>query len=60
MPKLIIDKEKCMGFGVCVSLCPQMFKLNNEGKSEVIDQNASCDYQKAIDSCPTQAISLEE
>jgi len=60
MPKIKIDLDKCQGFGVCVSLCPKVFKLGNDGKSQVIDENcAECDCQKAVDSCPTQAISLE-
>ncbi|HTX86973.1 MAG TPA: ferredoxin [Candidatus Nanoarchaeia archaeon] len=61
MPKIIIDREKCQGYGVCVSICPQVFQLDKEGKSMVINQDCqNCDCQRAASSCPTQAISIEE
>jgi ferredoxin len=61
MSKLIVDQNKCQGYGVCVSICPKLFQLNKEGKSEVINQDYSgSDYERAIASCPTQAISIKE
>ena len=60
MPKIIVDKEKCQGYGTCVSICPKVFKLDENGKSEVISQDCDdCDCKRAIDSCPVQAISME-
>lgn len=54
-----VDKELCIGCGACVALCPDSFKLNNEGKSEAISQdNLEC-AKKAAESCPVQAISVE-
>jgi len=61
MPKIIVDKVKCQGYGVCVAICPQVFRLDAQGKSEVINQDCqNCDCERAIASCPTQAISLEQ
>lgn len=54
-----INKQKCLGCGVCINLCPEVFELKN-GKSTVkekVDFKKYKDYIKqAIDSCPAQAI----
>ena len=52
-----IDKEKCIGCGLCASVCEEVFKMNEDGKSEVIsDKKLPC-VKEAIDSCPVEAIS---
>lgn len=58
--KVYVDKDTCIGCGVCEGLCPEVFKLNDEGKAEVIvpETEASC-AQDAADSCPVQAIKVE-
>jgi ferredoxin len=61
MKKLIVDQEKCIGCGSCVSICPKVFVLEG-GKSKVIDQagDSEVNIKLAIDACPTQAISWVE
>ena len=59
MAKVKIDKERCIGDGVCQSLCPKVFKLGKDGKSHVIDPNGKCDLQEVVDSCPANAIIVE-
>lgn len=58
-----VDKDLCIGCGLCESLCPAVFKLN-DGKSGVLpdaDYKANKDcIQKAIENCPVQAISWEQ
>lgn len=54
-----VDQETCIGCGTCAALCPDTFKLNDNGKSEVISQtNLEC-AKNAAASCPVQAISVE-
>ena len=55
-----IDQETCIGCGACVSLCPGTFKLNEEGKSEVISEEDTACAKNAAQSCPVQAITVEE
>jgi ferredoxin len=61
MVKMKVDQDLCIGCGACVSMCPQVFKLE-EGKSKVFseDQNCACDLQEVADSCPVSAILKEE
>jgi ferredoxin len=33
MPK--INKEKCIGCDYCVSVCPEVFELGEDGKSKI-------------------------
>ena len=58
-----VDQEKCIGCGTCVSLCPTVFAIGDDGKSDVINaagcETGECDCQAAVDSCPSQAISLK-
>ena len=56
--KIIIDKNLCIGCGTCVSIAPKTFKLDNEGKAEVLELvgDNETTVQEAIDSCPVTAI----
>ena len=58
-----VDKEKCIGCGTCVSLCPDVFELKEDGKSHV-RPGADCEKagccKEAADSCPVDAIALVE
>jgi ferredoxin len=57
---IYIDQERCIGCGRCTEICPDVFKLNNAGKSTVISkENLDC-AKKASDQCPMEAIKIEE
>jgi ferredoxin len=55
-----VDQNKCVGCGRCTEICPDVFRLNSEGKSEVKAQiNNDCAI-KAADQCPVGAITVDE
>ena len=57
-----VDAEKCIGCGLCPSLCPDVFEIGNDAKAHVKDASAckKCDCQAAVDSCPVQAITYKK
>ncbi|MBA4320916.1 MAG: ferredoxin [Flavobacterium sp.] len=54
-----IDQDLCIGCGACESLCPNVFKINQHGKSEVINQTDFACVKNAAESCPAQAIEVK-
>lgn len=60
--KLTVDPAKCIGCGLCVSTCPDVFELGDDGKSfaKSSEACANCNCQEAIDNCPAHAISWVE
>ncbi len=62
MAKVYVDEDLCIGCGVCVDTCPDVFELTDDGKAEVIDgaeEDIDC-AQDAADICPTGAIIIED
>lgn len=54
-----VDQNKCIGCGLCVGMCPDVFVLNLDGKSEVLAQvNEEC-AKEAAAACPVEAITVE-
>ena len=59
MTKIVIDKSKCIGCGMCVSLASKTFKIGKDMKSEVVNQKGDLqeNVQNAVNNCPVGAIS---
>ena len=53
-----VDQNKCVGCGLCVGMCPDVFTLNMDGKSEVIAQVNEAAAKEAAAACPVDAISV--
>ena len=61
MPKIIINEELCEGCATCQELCPEVFQVGDDEKAHVIgpDKTGTCNIEEAVETCPTQAITLE-
>ena len=59
MPKIKIDKNKCIGCFACVSLCPTAFKMVNDKAVPINETVKEITYEKeAAECCPQQAIKI--
>ncbi|HIP92308.1 MAG TPA: ferredoxin [Thermotoga sp.] len=59
--KVKVDEATCIGCGVCENLCPEVFKLREDMKAEVLQPETDLPCAKdAADACPTGSITIEE
>jgi len=60
----IVDRDACISCGLCVSVCPEVFELDDEDISIVIqdpvEEENEDTAREAADGCPTDAIIIEE
>jgi ferredoxin/uncharacterized protein YuzE len=68
--KVEVEADKCLGFGSCVIVSPDVFRLDerpgqgvfrSRAKLDVLDEAGGKDYENlliAAQSCPTQAITI--
>ncbi len=62
--KVRVDREVCVGTGSCVSICPEVFELDDEGisvpKVDVVPSDVEDTCREAVESCPVDAIEIVE
>jgi len=62
MAQIIVDLEKCQGYGNCVMAAPEIFDLSDAGKVVILDP-APADVAAArlgVRECPAHALELRE
>jgi ferredoxin len=61
--KVCVDFDKCTGLGICESLAPDFFEVNDEGSLVLLREDISDDelqaVEEAVEGCPTEALSIE-
>ena len=62
--KVSVDFDTCDGNAVCMSICHEVFELDDEGLLHVRQEHASEELRTKLKgaevSCPTQAITVED
>lgn len=58
-----VDKDLCIGCGLCADICPEVFSMDDDGTAIAIDgEIAETDLdsaQEAKEQCPVDAITIE-
>jgi ferredoxin len=60
--KIHVDRVRCTGLGICESLAPDVFEVNDDGELVLLTEDITDDLmesvQDAIAACPTEALRL--
>ncbi|NDJ88044.1 ferredoxin [Mycolicibacter kumamotonensis] len=58
--KAWVDPDRCAGHGICTTICPEVFAINDDGYSEVTVDEVPPQFEDAvrdaIKQCPEHAI----
>ena len=66
--KINVSQEGCIGCGMCIDICPEVFKYNDDFKSEVIPEMSAQELSEELtakvteakEACPVDAIVTEQ
>ncbi len=61
--KIIVDQGRCTGLGICESLAPDHFEINEDGELVLLDATVSDsdleEVRSAVEGCPTEALRIQ-
>jgi len=59
-----IDRDGCIGCGTCPEVCPEVFRMDDDGLAEVyvdeVPEEAKDSAIQAQEECPVSVITVEE
>lgn len=62
--RVVVDFDRCQSNAVCMSVCPEVFEVRDDGFLYVLDEHPDESLRIRVDDaarqCPTQAISVED
>jgi ferredoxin len=62
--RLTVDQTKCSALGICESLAPELFEVQDDGSLAILDSRPTGGHcqaaREAVESCPTAALSILE
>lgn len=61
--KITVDRAKCTGIGICESLSPAHFEVDDAGELVLLKEDVTPDerqgIEEAVAGCPTEALRLD-
>lgn len=61
--RVIVERSRCCGYGLCAALCPEVYKLDGDGivfvESELIPAEFLEAAQEGAAACPAEALRVE-
>lgn len=61
--KAALDRDGCISCGLCIDVCPEVFRMGEDGIAEVFQEEVPTNVEeKAIEaqeSCPVSVITVE-
>lgn len=62
--RIVVDRSRCSGLGMCEAEAPDLFEVRDDGTLVVLDERPGGAHREAVeaavDSCPTEALSIVE
>jgi len=59
-----VDKDACVGCGACPEICPDVFKMEDDGLAVAYKSPVPSEFEEAVkeaaEGCPTEAIHIEK
>jgi len=61
--KVVVDFDVCQSNALCMEIAPEVFEVREDGLLYLLDEHPGEELrarvEEAVDTCPTQAISIE-
>jgi len=62
--RVIVDRTKCCGYTLCAEICPEVYKLDDQGFAHTDEQPIPAELlaraREGADACPEHAITIVE
>jgi ferredoxin len=62
--RIVVDRDRCSALGVCESLAPELFEVQDDGSLKILNEHPEGSLcaaaRAAVDDCPTGALAITE
>ena len=59
---IVVDRGRCTGIGICESISPDRFEVDDDGtlivRDELVGPDSLAEIEDAVRSCPASALAL--